>query len=130
MSGEDVIDVSEADWESSVEKSSSPVVVMFHSPTCPNCREIEPYFDEFAEEFKGKAVFMKLNVLENPNIAGRYGVMGTPTFKFFCSGRPVQEVVGAAYPPLIKRTIEETLEHGSECAKRSTKIDYSVTGYA
>ncbi len=130
MSGEDVADVSEADWESLVEKSVSPVVVMFHSPTCPNCREIEPYFDEFAEEFKGKAVFMKLNVLENPRIAGRYGVMGTPTFKFFCLGRPVQEVVGAAYPPLIKRTIEETLERGSECARRSTKIDYSMTGYA
>jgi thioredoxin 1 len=130
MSDEDVVDVTEADWENAVEKSSSPVVVMFHSPTCPNCREIEPFFDEFATEFKGKAVFMKLNVLDNPYIAERYGVMGTPTFKFFCSGRPVGEVVGAAYPPLIKRTIEETLERGAECAERSTKIDYSLTGYA
>jgi thioredoxin-like negative regulator of GroEL len=130
MSGEDVADVSEADWEGLVEKSASPVIVMFHSPTCPNCREIEPYFNKFATEFKEKAVFMKLNVLDNPYVAERYGVMGTPTFKFFCSGRPVQEVVGSAYPPLIKRTIEETLERGSECAKRSTKIDYSMTGYA
>jgi thioredoxin 1 len=129
MSSEDVVDVSEADWEKNVEKSTTPVVVMFHSPTCPNCREIEPYFDEFAGEFKGKALFMKLNVLENTYIAERYGVMGTPTFKFFCSGRPVQEVVGAAYPPLIKKAIEETLERGAECAARSTKIDYSMTGY-
>jgi thioredoxin-like negative regulator of GroEL len=130
MSREDVVDVKEGEWESTVEKASSPIVVMFHSPTCPNCREIEPYFDGFATEFKGKAVFVKLNVLDYPYIAQRYGVMGTPTFKFFCSGRPVQELVGATYPPLLKNTIEDTLKHGSECVSKSTKIDYSITGYA
>jgi len=130
MSGEDVIEVHDSDWEKTVEREGKPVVVMFHSPTCPNCRVIEPYFEEYAKEFKGKAVFARLNVTNNHYTAERYGVMGTPTFKFFCQGRPVQELVGAAYPPLLKRTIEETLEHGSECIEKSTKVDYSMTGYA
>ncbi|UCD92341.1 MAG: thioredoxin family protein [Methanobacteriota archaeon] len=130
MSGEGVIDVHDSDWEKAIERESKPVVVMFHSPTCPSCREVEPYFDEFAKEFEGRVAFAKLNVINNHYTVGRYGVMSTPTFKFFCKGRPVQEMVGAAYPPLLKRTIEETLEHGSECVEKSTRIDYSMTGYA
>jgi len=130
MSNEDVINTTDGDWESTVEKAKNPVVVMFHSPTCANCLAIEPYFNEYAKEFRGRAIFVRLNVMENPYSAERYGVMGTPTFKFFCQGRPVNEMVGAAYPPLLKRTIEETLDHGPECVKKSTKIDYGMTGYA
>jgi thioredoxin-like negative regulator of GroEL len=130
MSNEDVVDVKQSEWEITVEKENDPVVVMFHSPTCGNCREIEPYFAEFAKEFEGKAVFLKLNVLNYPSVAQRYGVMGTPTFKFFCSGRPVNELVGATYPPLLKKTIEEALQNGPGCIGKSTKIDYSMTGYA
>ncbi len=130
MSDENVVELRERDWESKVEKSGTPVVVMFHSPTCGHCREIEPFFREFAREFEGKVLFGRLNITESPYLAERYGVMGTPTFKFFCSGRPVQELVGATYPAILKKTIEETMERGPECIKRSTKIDYTMTGYA
>jgi thioredoxin-like negative regulator of GroEL len=130
MSNEDVVDVKQSEWEITVEKENDPVVVMFHSPMCGNCREIEPYFAEFAKEFEGKVVFLKLNVLNYPSVAQRYGVMGTPTFKFFCSGRPVNELVGATYPPLLKKTIEDSLQNGPGCIGKSTKIDYSMTGYA
>ena len=130
MGEDNVIEVIESDWEKTVEKAKSPVVVMFHSPTCGHCREIEPYFRQYAEEFKDDVVFVRLNVMNSPYISERYGVMGTPTFKFFCSGRPVRELVGATYPALLKKTIEETMKSGPECIKKSTKIDYSMTGYA
>ncbi len=62
-------------------------------------------------------------------MASRYGVMATPTFKFFCQGSPVQELVGEIYPPLLKKTIEDVLQDGVRCIKNSTKIDYEITGY-
>ena len=67
--------------------------------------------------------------MDNPFIVGRYGVMSTPTFKFFCEGRPVQELVGAVYPHILKKTVEDALQHGSECVKKTTKIDTGISGY-
>ena len=130
MSDNIVIDVDSTSWEKFVEKSNKPVAVMFYSPTCPHCREMEPYFDTFAKEFIDKVVFVKLNIATNLDIASRYGVMGTPTFKFFCHGRPVHEIVGAVYPSLLKKSIEELLKYGDDCIKKSTSITHSITGYA
>ncbi|MFQ5909950.1 MAG: thioredoxin family protein [Thermoplasmata archaeon] len=125
----EVIEVDDSTWESLIEKGKKAAAVMFYSSTCAYCAQIEPYFIEYAKEF-GDMVFAKLNVMTSSTTASRYGVMSTPTFKFFCSGRAVQELVGSVYPPLLKKTIEDVLEHGEACIARSTRIDYYMTGYA
>jgi hypothetical protein len=56
--------------------------------------------------------------------------MGTPTFKFFCKGKPIQELVGAIYPTLIKKTVEDSLKQGLQCVNNTTWIDLGITGYA
>jgi hypothetical protein len=38
-------------------------------------------------------------------------------------------MVGAVYPAILKRTVDEVLMHGKECIKKSTEIDYEITGY-
>jgi thioredoxin-like negative regulator of GroEL len=113
-----------------VEKATLPVSVMFYSSTCPHCRVIRPYFEQFAQELKGKMLFVVLNVESNAWIGERYGVRATPTFKFFCNGKPVQELVGAIYPAILKKVMEDVLKYGTECAEKSTSIDYDITGYA
>ena len=125
-----VIEADDRTWEKSVEKSNKPVAVMFYSPTCAFCKAMEPYFKQYAEEFKNKVSFVKINVFDNQFIGARYGVMGTPTFKFFCNGKPISELVGQVYPPLLKKTLDDIIEHGSDCAKNSSKIDYTISGYA
>jgi thioredoxin 1 len=122
----DVIDVTDRTWEEVIEKSDKPTLAMFHSPTCPHCKMMMPYFEEYATEFKGKVKFARINIMENSFTPERYGVMATPTFKFFCGGRPVKEMVGAAYPSILKNMVEDGLSHGSECARNSTLIDYDV----
>ena len=129
MTNQDILDVEDSSWKKNVEKSNKPVMVMFHSPNCPYCMQMEPIFEEYASEFKDKVVFARINVAENPNVATRYGVMGTPTFKFFCQGRPVQEFAGAVYPTLLKKAVEDGLQHSRECVKNTTWIDTGITGY-
>ena len=73
---------------------------------------------------------VRINLAESAWIGERYGVMSTPTFKFFCSGKPVQDMVGAVYPALLKKRIEEVLIYGEECAEKSTEINYDISGYA
>jgi thioredoxin-like negative regulator of GroEL len=116
-------------WEKTVEKSRLPVAVMFYSPTCSFCRQIEPYFRSYATEFQDLVVFARIDVTTSPWTAERYGVRSTPTFKFFCDGKPVREMVGAVYPALLKKMVDEVLLHGKECLKNSTAIDYEITGY-
>ncbi len=130
MDTQDVIELNDAKWEKSVEKEEKPVMVMFYSTSCPHCQAMEPHFEKYANEFKDKVVFANVNVADNPITVGRYGIMGTPTFKFFCKGKPIQELVGAIYPTLLKKAIEETLQHGSQCVKNTTWIDPGITGYA
>jgi thioredoxin 1 len=129
MAGETLVEVDDRTWERMIEKAELPVVVMFYSPTCAFCRSMEPYFIQYADEYQGVIVFARLNIATSPWIAEKYGVRGTPTFKFFCSGRPVGEMVGAVYPALLKKMVEETLMHGKECIRNSTEIDYEITGY-
>jgi thioredoxin 1 len=124
----DVVDVTDRNWEEVVERSDKPTLAMFHSPSCPHCRVMMPHFEEYAAKFKGKVKFVRINIMENSFTPERYGVMATPTFKFFCGGKPVQDLVGAAYPSLLEKMVEEGFLHGAECARLSTSIDYNV-GY-
>ena len=85
------------DWESAVAKTGEPIVVEFWHQTCPACLKIEPQVKELDVKLNGKAKFVRLNVLEsreNRRLAIQNGVMGTPTFKIYCRGVDVGEVIG------------------------------------
>jgi thioredoxin-like negative regulator of GroEL len=125
-----VVEVEDSTWEKVVEKGPLPSVVMFYSPTCPFCQVIEPYFRQFSNEYRDVVTFVRLNVTASVWTAERYAVRATPTFKFFCQGRPIAEMVGAVYPALLKRLIDDALAHGKECIRNSTVIDYDISGYA
>ena len=125
-----VIEADDRTFHDQVEKAKLPVAVMFYTPTCVHCRAMTPYFTEYAKDYKGRVLFVRVDVSVNLFTGERYGVKGTPTFKFFCQGRPVTELVGAVYPAILKRTVEEVLVHGKECILKSTEIDYEITGYA
>jgi thioredoxin-like negative regulator of GroEL len=86
---------------------------------------MEPHFKEYSDMFKEKVLFARVNVANNPTIVSRYGIMGTPTFKYFCNGHPIKEISGAIYPTLLKKTIEEGLNHGDKCEQKTTWLDPS-----
>lgn len=124
-----VLELDTMTWEKNVERAADPVVVLFYSPTCPHCKSMMPYFTEYAHELGEAISFVKIDIHANPWIAERYGVRSTPTFAIFCQGRSVAQLVGAVYPTLIKKMIEEGIKSAKECAGQSTVIDYEITGY-
>ena len=130
MSKPEIIELNDKNWEKHVEKSQKPVMVLFYSPTCPNCSAMEPHFKQYADEFNEKVIFAKINIMNSLITASRYGVMGTPTFKFFCFGKPVNELVGAVYPSLLKKTVEDSIKSSNDCVKNTTWIDPGIDGYA
>ncbi len=62
---------------------------------CAPCRAIAPVVEQLAKEYSGKIVFGKLNVDENPETQGRFGIMAIPTLLVMKQGKEVDRIVGA-----------------------------------
>ena len=124
----DVIVVSDVDanrWDVEVLESNLLTVADFWHKFCPWCIRLDPVFREVAEKYRGKAKFVKLNVLENQQnreIAIRYGIMSTPTLVFFCKGRPVGQYVGFRSKESLEKIVDELMEKHKECIKQSTEL--------
>jgi thioredoxin 1 len=113
------------EWKERVLASKRLVVVEFWHQGCPHCRAVAPVYDELALEYGDKLKFARLDVLassENQQLAAKHGIMGTPTFLFFCGGRPVNGVVGALPKEDLAKAIEFTIQKHKDCTKKSTPL--------
>jgi len=90
-----LIHVTDADFEEKVVQSPHPVLVDFWAAWCGPCRLLAPVLEEIAKAFEGKATVAKVDVDQNPDSAGRFGVMSIPTLILFKNGASVAQTVGA-----------------------------------
>lgn len=87
--------VTDASFESEVLKSDVPVLVDFWAPWCGPCKSMLPIVDELTAEYEGRAKVVKVNIDENTETPGKYGVMSIPTFIVFNGGEAGTPRVGA-----------------------------------
>jgi thioredoxin len=90
------VKVSDATFESDVLKSDVPVVVDFWAEWCGPCKMIGPSLEELAKDYGDKVKIAKLNVDENPGVAGKLGIRSIPTLMLFKGGKVTSQKVGAA----------------------------------
>ena len=103
------IEVNSSNFDQTVKKSSTPVLVDFWAPWCKPCTMVSPILDELADEYSGRVTFAKVNVDDNSQIATSYNVMSIPTMIIFKDGEPVSNITGFKPKAQLKEELDTVL---------------------
>ncbi|MCI4589407.1 thioredoxin TrxA [Sphingobium sp. BYY-5] len=101
--------VTDVSFKEDVIDSDKPVLVDFWAEWCGPCKMIGPALEEISDELGDKVTIAKINIDENPDAPGQYGVRGIPTMILFKNGEVSATKVGAAPKSALKGWIESVL---------------------
>ena len=75
-------------------KGDKPVVCDFFATWCGPCRMLAPVMDKVSADFADKAVFVKVDIDQNAELAVRYGIMSIPLVAVFKNGDKTADLLG------------------------------------
>lgn len=106
---DNLIEVDDGSFESTVLQADKPVLVDFWAPWCGPCKAIGPLIEKLAEVYGGQCRFAKCNVDDNPVTPGKYGIKAIPTLMFFKQGKPVDKITGMIAQTQIEAAVKKLL---------------------
>jgi thioredoxin 1 len=95
MSSDLIKHVTDASFSTDVLKSDKPVLVDYWAEWCGPCKMIAPILDDVSKDYDGRLQIAKMNVDENRDVPGQYGIRGIPTLMLFKGGELAATKVGA-----------------------------------
>ena len=101
--------ITDDSFEQDVLNADKPVLVDFWAEWCGPCKMIGPALEEIAGELADQVTIAKINIDENPDAPGQYGVRGIPTMILFKDGQVSSTKVGAAPKSQLKSWLESEL---------------------
>jgi thioredoxin 1 len=103
------VKVTDSSFQSDVLDADKPVLVDFWADWCGPCKMIAPALEEISEELGEQVTIAKMDIMENPEVAGRMGVQSIPLMVLFKNGQPVAQKLGAAPKSQLKSWIESEI---------------------
>ena len=101
-----VINLTTENFENEVMEARVPVLIDFWATWCGPCKMMSPVVDEIAEEMGQNAKVCKVNIDEQPELAGKFGVMSIPTFIVIKQGKETERTVGAQAKEAISKLLQ------------------------
>ena len=120
-----VIDGTDAGFMTDVIEPSQevPVVVQFTAPWCGPCQTLGPQLEAAIQKTGGKVRMVRINIDENPQIAGQLRVQSIPAVFGFAGGQPVDAFMGAQTPSQIDAFLQKLMQAGGGAGGEEEQID-------
>lgn len=89
-----IVNINQNNFSKEVIQSDRPVLLDFWAPWCIPCRMVAPILDEIAQE-RADVKVAKVNIDEQPELAGQFGIMSIPTLMVMKGGEITGQAMGA-----------------------------------
>ena len=86
---------SRSEFDKAISQTGKVVIVDFTATWCGPCQRISPLFQVIAERHTQKAIFLKIDVDNFPELVEKFGVHAMPTFIAFKHGQKKDMFIGA-----------------------------------
>jgi len=109
MASPNTFEVTDANFQSEVAKSSTPVLVDFWATWCGPCRAIAPHLEAIATAYAGKIRVGKCDIDHNPAVPTQFEIRSVPTLLLFKDGQVAGQLVGAVPRSRIEDLVSKVL---------------------
>ena len=109
MASENVLELTDDNFQAEVIESDLPVLVDFWADYCMPCKMIAPIVAELADEYAGQMRVGRLDTADNRQVAINYGIQAIPTLLLIKDGQMIGKFVGLQSKSDLKSAIDERL---------------------
>lgn len=118
-----MIQVTSKNFTDEVSNFKGVVVADFYADWCGPCKMLSPLMEQMSKDNKDENVkFVKINVDQEQELAGQYGVMSIPTVIFFKDGKKISQRVGVSQRSEYEDSIKKTQSYVPSTKKTGVKV--------
>lgn len=103
------IELNESNFDHVIVNSDIPIIVDFWAPWCGPCKMMGPIFNDVANKYPLKALFVKVNTEVEHSLASKYQIKSIPTIVVYKNGLEIKRVSGALDPLKLSHLVNEQL---------------------